>query len=116
MSYLDGIKAGWNHVPGTKTLTHTSQADGSETLNVKANIDPTGPSFREVQAGGPAGIEPTDTIWFVWAATLATAMSRGDLLAEEDETTWTILSFSPVRAEGEVVKWRCVCREKVVAA
>lgn len=116
MSYLDGIKAGWNHVPGTKTLTHTSQADGSETLNVKANIDAGGPSFREVQAGGPAGIEPTDTIWNVWAATLAAAPGRGDILTEADGAEWTILTFSPVRAEGEVIKWRCVCRERVVAA
>ncbi len=112
-SYLDGIARDWAHTPGVVDLVHFQ--GGITQSGIKAHIDPNGPSWREVNNGGPAGIEPTDCVWIVWAETMQRVPRQGDMLTDEDEAVWTLLSFSPVREEGRVIKWRCVCRQQVAA-
>ena len=108
MGYLDDISGDWAHTPGVVDLTHTG--DGA---TVKANIDPQGPSWKEVNAGGPVGIEATDVVWLLWAATVTQTPVQSDTLTESGGDVWTVLAFLPIREVGQVVKWRCVCRKQV---
>lgn len=115
MTFLDDLRNDYLHQPGVVTVTHTTAA-GVATATVKAHVDLSGPTYKELQPG-TLGIEPTDSVWHVWAATLATAPVQGDTITESGGTVWTILSVTDI-AEGEpgrrlIIRWRCVCRKQV---
>jgi hypothetical protein len=111
-TWLDDIAADWANTPGVVDLIY-QDSEAVTITGLKGNIDSQGPRYREIQ-GGVAGIEVTDTVWLVWAASFAVTPARGDQLIEEDDTAWTVLSVDAIR-ESEpgrslVIKWRCVCR------
>jgi len=112
VTYLTDIAGDWANTAGVVDLTLDPVDGGANTTEVKAILDPLGPNYRDL-AGGIAAIAPTDVVWFLWDVTLDDAIpERGDVLQESDGTRWTVLSFSPIRAEGQVIKWRCLCREE----
>jgi hypothetical protein len=111
VGYIDDVKADHTIIPGVVTVSHTGTG-GTVTSGVAALIDDAGPNYKEITVG-VAGIESTDTVWWLWDATLdSVTPERGGKITETGGTVWTILSVNPVRCEGTVVKWRCVCREQ----
>lgn len=113
MTYLDDLANDYQNTPGTVDLVHV--AGGAETTGVKGNLLSDGPSYREIQ--GVAGLQSTDAVWLVWASTIPSRPRKGETLREADGTEWSVLTVAAIR-ESEpgrslVIKWRCVCREKV---
>lgn len=106
------IQGDWQHMgDAIEDVTHTDKTDDSETAEVKANRSEL--SFREVSANGPAGLEPTDVVWVVWAETLDGVPAQGDTLTDSAGEVWTILSMAVKTIGAIVIKYRCVCRQQV---
>lgn len=116
MSLADSIATDWQHIDGIETVTHTERPADVSTDTVKASQGEL--NFREAMTGGPAGLESTDVIWIVWAATLRTGArpTQGDLITDAAENVCTILSVSVGthdRLGATVIKYRCICRKQL---
>jgi len=92
------------------TVTYTNLAGTGTTATAKAKRSELG--YREMQMGGPVGIEPTDAVWIVGSATIgALTFERGGTITYGG-VVWTILNFRALLVQGTVTAYRAICRER----
>jgi hypothetical protein len=69
-------------------------------------------SHREASLGGPAGIQPTDVVWIVFAATITAIPVRSATITDSDSDVWTVQSVTTRSFAGTPYEYRCICRKR----
>lgn len=111
MTLGSSIASDYNHIDGVETVTYTTPA-GAATATVKARrIDL---QYRELMLSAPLGLEATDMVWEVWAATLGTTVPiQGGIITDSTSVVWKVLSVLRGIGLGSVVAtWKCPCRKQ----
>ncbi len=66
-------------------------------------------SHREVQQGGPLGIEAHDVVFNLQANTTSIVPEPGDTITDGDSVVFQVLSVNKMTLG---TRWRCVCRQQ----
>jgi len=110
MTLASDIQADYVFVDGIETVTHTALS-GGVTAIARGNRSEL--SYREIMAGGPAGIQPTDVVWTIWATTVPAGPAQEETITDSAGSVWKILSVGAVCLGSVAIKYRCVCRKQV---
>ena len=111
MTVAADIATDWQHVDGIEDVTYTRRLpSGDATDAAKAHRESL--NFRETMLNGPAGLQPTDIVWVLWAATLAYTPSQGDTITDSAADVWAILSATGATIGATAIKYRCICRKQ----
>lgn len=109
MSLAIDIASDWQFIDGIETVSVTPQ---SPPANAVTGVKALRRDLSRTDRLANAGIEPDDTVFHVWVATMgvATDLQRGWLITQADGKVWTVQTAS---LETLGTRWRCVCRKRV---
>ncbi len=95
---------------GIETVTLTGYRSGSTVTDTSVTALRRALSHREVDAGGPVGLDPSDLVWHLQANTITTIVpAPGDTITDGDSVVWTVISASK---ETLGTRWRCLTRKQ----
>ena len=92
---------------GVETVSLYDQSADTTDASVTALRGPL--SHRELQQGGPLGIEPHDVVFNIQANTTSIVPQPGDTITDGDNIVFQVLS---VDKKTLGTRWRCVCRQQ----
>ncbi len=111
MTLATDIAGDMAQMDGIETVTLTGYRSGSTVTDTSVTALRRQLSHRELQLGGPVGLEPTDMVWHLQENTITTIVpAPGDTITDGDSVVWTILSASK---ETLGTRWRCPSRRQV---
>lgn len=109
MTVAADIAAYWSTDVEAESVTYNYAAASLSGVKGKR----TGLSRKEVALSGPAGLEPTDIVWEIGAATMSgTEPNTGGEITDSASAVWSVLSWSALTIGATVVAYRCICKKQ----
>ncbi|MFA6245186.1 MAG: hypothetical protein WC655_29855 [Candidatus Hydrogenedentales bacterium] len=109
MTVASTIATDYEYIDGIETVTFTD-LDGNATATVKGLR--MGLGYRESILVGAGAYQPTDMVWELWSATMASEVpTAGCRITDSGSVVYRILAAQETTIGQTSIKWRCVCRK-----